>query len=233
MGSAQIDVKISLKGRQPNKESATKPLCRYVSPATGPAYEKERHYVTHWFALTAKSSTASAAAHDPRRFEISSCTDRRSSCTFATSWTYGSGTCACSISNKVLKTDHTPLCLGGRGASPPQYCGGPRGYRLMLKRQQEGGAIADPASVEATIRMLAWTNPDQPARRWDLLRETSMKDGEALSDDWNNTGLWNPIALASRRPTSGCRCSWRAGECGHEVPNRSDLRKRERRRRAK
>ena len=34
MGSAQIGVKISFKGRQPNKESATKPLCRYVSPAT-------------------------------------------------------------------------------------------------------------------------------------------------------------------------------------------------------
>ena len=33
-GSAQIDVKISFKGRQPNKESAAKPLCRYVSPAT-------------------------------------------------------------------------------------------------------------------------------------------------------------------------------------------------------
>jgi hypothetical protein len=46
------------------------------------------------FAFTAKSSTASAAAHDRRRFEIFSCTDRRSSCTFVTSWTYGSGTCA-------------------------------------------------------------------------------------------------------------------------------------------
>src|SRR4029077_11027323 len=34
MGSAQIDVKISFKGRQPNKESAAKPLCRYVSSAT-------------------------------------------------------------------------------------------------------------------------------------------------------------------------------------------------------
>jgi hypothetical protein len=34
MGSAQIDVKISFEGRQPNKESAAKPLCRYVSPAT-------------------------------------------------------------------------------------------------------------------------------------------------------------------------------------------------------
>ena len=43
----QIDVKISFKGRHPNKESAAKSLCRYVSPATVPAYEKERHYVTH------------------------------------------------------------------------------------------------------------------------------------------------------------------------------------------
>ena len=34
LGSAQIDVKISFKGRQPNKESEAKPLCRYVSPAT-------------------------------------------------------------------------------------------------------------------------------------------------------------------------------------------------------
>ena len=71
-----------------------------------------------------------------------------------------------------IEDDHTPPCLGGRGAPPPEHCGGPRGYRLMLKRQQEGGAIADPASVEATIQMLAWTNPDQPARTWDLLRET-------------------------------------------------------------
>lgn len=27
-----------------------------------------------------------------------------------------------------------PLCLGGRGAAPPEYCGGPTGYRLLLKR---------------------------------------------------------------------------------------------------
>jgi hypothetical protein len=28
--------------------------------------------------------------------------------------------------------DDTPLCLTGRGATPPQYCGGPTGYRLRL-----------------------------------------------------------------------------------------------------
>ena len=47
MGSAQIDVKISFKGRQPNKESAAKPLCRYVSSATALHTKRERHYVTH------------------------------------------------------------------------------------------------------------------------------------------------------------------------------------------
>ena len=38
-GSAQIDVKISFKGRQPNKESAAKPLCRYV-PRPRPCIRK-------------------------------------------------------------------------------------------------------------------------------------------------------------------------------------------------
>ena len=55
----------------------------------------------------------------------------------------------------------------------------------MLKRQQEGGAIADPASVEATIRMLAWTNPDQPARTWDLLlklRDPRLPDALVILD---------------------------------------------------
>ncbi len=44
VGSAQIDVKISFKGRQPNKESAAKPLCRYVSPAT--ALHTKRNVIT-------------------------------------------------------------------------------------------------------------------------------------------------------------------------------------------
>jgi hypothetical protein len=35
-----------------------------------------------------------------------------------------------------------PVCLGG--ATPPEFCGGPTGYRLMLKRQREGGATLSP-----------------------------------------------------------------------------------------
>src|SRR5260221_3450155 len=79
-----------------------------------------------------------------------------------------------------IEDDHTPLCLGGRGASPPQHCGGPRGYRLMLKRQQEGGAIADPASSAATIKMLASTHPDQPTPTRDMFPET-------LHQRWKST----------------------------------------------
>src|SRR5215469_18049132 len=41
--------------------------------------------------------------------------------------------------------DHTPVCVGGRGAAPPQYSGGPTGYRLMLKRQQMGEQMFHPA----------------------------------------------------------------------------------------
>jgi hypothetical protein len=38
--------------------------------------------------------------------------------------------------------DADPLCLGGRGAAPPESCGGSRGYRLMLKRQQQGADVS-------------------------------------------------------------------------------------------
>jgi len=50
--------------------------------------------------------------------------------------------------------DHTPVCVGGRGAAPPQYSGGPTGYHLMLKRQQMGEQMFHPAQVETAIRML-------------------------------------------------------------------------------
>jgi Plasmid pRiA4b ORF-3-like protein len=74
------------------------------------------------------------------------------------------------------KGDEAPVCLAGRGASPPEFCGGPTGYRLMLKRQQEGASMGTPAQVEAVIAMLTGAHPDQPASSWDLLREV-MRDG--------------------------------------------------------
>lgn len=72
--------------------------------------------------------------------------------------------------------DAVPVCLGGRGATPPEYCGGPRGYRLMLKRQEEGSIISDPASVEAGIQLMMANHPDRPTAFWDTLGE-ALKDG--------------------------------------------------------
>ncbi|HTF63968.1 MAG TPA: hypothetical protein VK638_14890 [Edaphobacter sp.] len=68
------------------------------------------------------------------------------------------------------KEDEVPVCLGGRGATPPEFCGGPTGYRLMLKRQQEGSAMLEPTMVEEGIQTLTEASPGTPAATWDLLR---------------------------------------------------------------
>jgi hypothetical protein len=75
-----------------------------------------------------------------------------------------------------VEGDSLPLCMGGRGAAPPEFCGGPTGYRLMIKRQREGAAMSDPIRLEAGIQMMAAACPDQPAATWDLLR-TALREG--------------------------------------------------------
>ncbi len=42
-----------------------------------------------------------------------------------------------------VEEDRVTRCLSGRGAAPPEHCGGPTGYRLMLKRQRVGAAMWD------------------------------------------------------------------------------------------
>jgi hypothetical protein len=69
--------------------------------------------------------------------------------------------------------DHLSVCLSGRGAAPPEYCGGPTGYRPMLKRQREGAAMSDPLRLEAGIQLLAQPCPDQSAETWDSHARTT------------------------------------------------------------
>jgi hypothetical protein len=75
-----------------------------------------------------------------------------------------------------VEGDYAPICVGGRGAAPPEFCGGPTGYRLMLKRQREGTAMSDPVRLEAGVQMLAEACPSQSAQTWDLLR-TVLDEG--------------------------------------------------------
>jgi hypothetical protein len=83
------------------------------------------------------------------------------------------------IQEGAATEDPDPLCLGGRGAAPPESCCGPRGYRLMLKRQQQGAIVSDPALAEATIQLLSAMHSEQPASTWNLLRD-------ALRERWQN-----------------------------------------------
>jgi hypothetical protein len=34
-----------------------------------------------------------------------------------------------------LEGDHAPVCVGARGAAPPEFCGGPTGYYRPLARE--------------------------------------------------------------------------------------------------
>ena len=52
--------------------------------------------------------------------------------------------------------DEVPVCVEGRGATPPQYCGGATGYRLMLKRQEMDENMFQPAQVYWKLSVTSW-----------------------------------------------------------------------------
>ncbi len=52
--------------------------------------------------------------------------------------------------------DEVPVCVEGRGATPPQYCGGATGYRLMLKRPEMGEKMFQPAQVYWKLSVTSW-----------------------------------------------------------------------------
>ena len=88
--------------------------------------------------------------------------------------------------------DNTPVCVGGRGATPPQYSGGPTGYRLMLKRQKLGEKMFPPAEVETVISMLTAAHPDGPASTWEVLRDVIAKSRVSLDRRLEESGPLTP-----------------------------------------
>ena len=91
-----------------------------------------------------------------------------------------------------LEGDHAPICVGGRGAAPPEFCGGPTGYRLMLKRQQMGEQMFAPAQVETTIRVLVAAHPDHPVSTWGLLRSVLADGAKSLDRRLEQSGRLEP-----------------------------------------
>jgi hypothetical protein len=111
--------------------------------------------------------------------------------------------------------DHVPLCVGGRGASPPELCGGPTGYRLMLKRQQVGAAMSDPVLLEVGIERLAEACPDEPARTWDVLRTVVDEGLESIDRRLQELGPLQPNRFSlpeanARLSELAQRWRWRA-----------------------
>src|SRR6266545_4477742 len=66
--------------------------------------------------------------------------------------------------------ERDPECLDGRGVVPPESCGGPRGYRLMLKRQAAGPRLSDPATIAASVKLLAQVYGDDVEIDWQSFR---------------------------------------------------------------
>jgi hypothetical protein len=99
--------------------------------------------------------------------------------------------------------DDAPLCLGGRGAAPPQFCGGPTGYRLMLKRQRMGEAMCTPVQMEAVIAMLAASAPEAPPEAWRSYREMLNEGFESIDRRLEEYGPLEPerfsLAEANQR----------------------------------
>ena len=88
--------------------------------------------------------------------------------------------------------DDAPLCLGGRGAAPPQYCGGTTGYRLLLKRQKQGDAMCTPVQMEALLKVLAASDPEEPAGTWQSLREVYKEGLESIDQRLQEYGPLEP-----------------------------------------
>jgi hypothetical protein len=97
-----------------------------------------------------------------------------------------------------VEGDHGARCLGGRGAAPPEHCGGPTGYRLMLKRQREGTAMSDPVLLEAGIEMFAEACPDQPPATWDLFRSALDEGFRSLDRRLKECGPLQPERFSLR-----------------------------------
>ena len=88
--------------------------------------------------------------------------------------------------------DETPVCVGGRGAAPPQYSGGPTGYRLMLKRQNREATLCDAGLREAGIQLLAEACPKEPAQTWELLRSVLEEGLQSIDQRLEESGPLEP-----------------------------------------
>jgi hypothetical protein len=114
-----------------------------------------------------------------------------------------------------IAEEHEAVCLEGRGAAPPEHCGGPRGYRLMLKRQAAGPQISDPAVIAASMQMLAKVYSDEPEIDWQLFEEAVTAGWKNVEERLDRSGPLTPTRFSLKETNERlallreCRRYWR------------------------
>ena len=88
--------------------------------------------------------------------------------------------------------DSAPICIKGRGAAPPPMCGGPTGYRLMLRRQQAGPGLTDPAFVSASVKLLAEAYQDDLGVDLPRLEDTMNEGWKSVEERLTRSGPLTP-----------------------------------------
>lgn len=68
----------------------------------------------------------------------------------------------------------------------------------MLKRQERGEKMFEPAQVETAIGLLVAAHPDQPASSWELLRSVLTDGAESLDRRLERSGRMEPERFSLR-----------------------------------
>ena len=96
------------------------------------------------------------------------------------------------------ESDERPVCLDGRGATPPQDCGGPTGYRLLLRRQEQREQMGSPTERAALAKLMADVYPDQPADTREVLRSALAQGYQSLDRRLEQSGPLQPERFSLR-----------------------------------
>jgi hypothetical protein len=94
--------------------------------------------------------------------------------------------------------ERDPECLDDRGAAPPESCGGPRGYRLMLKRQAAGPHISDSATIAASVKLLVQVYGDEPDMDWQFLEEAVTTGWKSVEERLARSGPLAPTRFSRK-----------------------------------
>jgi len=94
--------------------------------------------------------------------------------------------------------ERNPECLEGRGAAPPEHCGGPRGYRLMLKRQAAGPQISDPTTIAASMQLLAQVYSEETDIDWQFFEEVVTTGWKSVEERLARTGPLTPTRFSRK-----------------------------------